>query len=1139
MNDAFSDVSQFDGLRIQPLINKLASILNRVLGGSKSNPISLDDVMAEVSPEEGSACEESAAEDFDDDDDFDYDDDLNDGIAFPEHFQKLAALPRHTAGCGSSFTKDPKEFNQRIRQDLLEARNAGFKVAFLGDLFDFGRDSFVLVSCRVTKLGIQEDTLKAWCLVNKDYLMLMIHFINGYQPLEALSSSASQSKTDVQLHVAVTSRCKISLEEALDAFSKVEHHKKDRNSNEGRGEDVEGQQSSNKTIRTLFIGRSIDELMNTRLFDLINYRISMGISWKGAEDYYSDRQEQNMRGDHGVDDKYYAEDQSLSDKQLSSMVKDDHLKSSKKRHSFPLVAMQFMLRHVVRCTEFCLVCHGSVETDFEALKPFVCSKPLCLYQYMALGFGPSIEHEILTQPHVVDLLVSFCFCSASVNALKDLPVGMGLTVLNAEFAKTPMPSFHLGLAHHSRGPKSPAKPGPLLKAVWSEANAELHFSDGERPIKAGTWVCLLLSETRQQHRKVLETWYSVVHLGPAIEVNLPSPSEETVRALATSMFSVGSQPAETPPESKTNNSTVANGEVKIAVYDHNFDDLSEPEQQRAICNLLNTLPSVREMRHYLMSKGDTRMSLRGWTDRITPAAFSILRWIIASNRSCIIQIDNLEKGVPPSEARVSGMAGYVQFRFAQGAPDKEQRFIQSVRETQMRLNLQHPTIFAWHGSPIFNWHGIVREGLNYDRMSHGRAYGNGVYHSNEANTSLGYSGASYHSTGASRANWQSSELKIEHALCLNEIVNAPAEFVSRTPHLVVGKVDWIQTRYLFVKCGIPREQIEEIEPTQVLDQDPTMFPVGPTFSSRVPIKIPVTAISKSRRPTDRRGVSPGQKRSRSAAGIDQMSPEGTPLLEDRYLTDPEDEDDSELLLQGDAPPGPSGDARALSSAFLIDPKKTNFIPRQLDFTGLPTFQEPNFATTQATRALNRELQSTLKTQEKVPLHELGWFLDPDHVDNVYQWIVELHTFDHTLPLATDMKARDIRSVVCELRFGADYPYSPPFVRIIRPRFLPFLSGGGGHVTNGGALCMELLTNNGWNPASSIEAVLLQIRLALMSPEPNPARLDRNYMSDYGVGEAMEAFRRACQTHGVSSIFVRRRLCSECYFLRFLVDHRMY
>ena len=177
---------------------------------------------------------------------------------------------------------------------------------------------------------------------------------------------------------------------------------------------------------------------------------------------------------------------------------------------------------------------------------------------------------------------------------------------------------------------------------------------------------------------------------------------------------------------------------------------------------------------------------------------------------------------------------------------------------------------------------------------------------------------------------------------------------------------------------------------------------------------------------------------------------------------------------------------------------------------------PSYATPSATLRLNRELKTILKIQESTPLHELGWYIDADLVSNVYQWIVELHSFDAALPLAQDMKAAGMTSVVLEIRFGKDYPHSPPFVRVIRPRFLPFMHGGGGHVTGGGAMCMELLTNSGWSAVSSIEGVLLQVRMAIMNLEPKPARLESKMKAaqrDYGTHEAMDAYVRACRSHG--------------------------
>lgn len=59
-------------------------------------------------------------------------------------------------------------------------------------------------------------------------------------------------------------------------------------------------------------------------------------------------------------------------------------------------------------------------------------------------------------------------------------------------------------------------------------------------------------------------------------------------------------------------------------------------------------------------------------------------------------------------------------------------------------------------------------------------------------------------------------------------------------------------------------------------------------------------------------------------------------------------------------------------------------------------------------------------------------------------------------------------------------------------------------------------SSGWSPVSSIEAVLLQVRLAIASIDPKPARLiskNKHALASYGVGEAVAAYKRACVSHG--------------------------
>lgn len=188
------------------------------------------------------------------------------------------------------------------------------------------------------------------------------------------------------------------------------------------------------------------------------------------------------------------------------------------------------------------------------------------------------------------------------------------------------------------------------------------------------------------------------------------------------------------------------------VYNQNFDDMDDVSKSETIVTLLETLPSVLEMRTYLTQQcRRSEPSLLAWKDRVSPAALGLLRWIIASNRSCIVQVDkcpgqddqDAAKAKVKLDQRISGISEHwIQFRFAQGAPDKEQKFLNALKAQQANLDPKHPTLFAWHGSPLQNWHSIIRSGLDFKETIHGRAFGHGVYHAIDQNTSVGYAAPS-------------------------------------------------------------------------------------------------------------------------------------------------------------------------------------------------------------------------------------------------------------------------------------------------------------------------------------------------------------------------------------------------------------
>jgi len=173
---------------------------------------------------------------------------------------------------------------------------------------------------------------------------------------------------------------------------------------------------------------------------------------------------------------------------------------------------------------------------------------------------------------------------------------------------------------------------------------------------------------------------------------------------------------------------------------------------------------------------------------------------------------------------------------------------------------------------------------------------------------------------------------------------------------------------------------------------------------------------------------------------------------------------------------------------------------------------PSYATQSATKALQKQLKQIIKTQLATTLgQERYWTLDLSRLDDLYTWYFTLSCFDPDIPLSADMRSYGINSVELEVKFGPQHPNSPPFVRIIKPRFMQWMNGGGGHVTAGGSICVELLTMKGWKKEYTLEQVLLVVHQALSDVEPVPARLIGNY--GYTVEEAVSAYIRVANSHG--------------------------
>jgi len=615
---------------------------------------------------------------------------------------------------------------QQARADLLAAKEAGFKVGVLGrgGHRALNGSCYVVLSIRIGNLNeLSDEVLTAWSLPDKnEYLQLLLYFPSGYKTLEALQSAGNAHARQQLLKIATrigTSYKPVSIEDAQLAFSATESDR---------------QKYAKKTkvtssTRQTFISGSLDELLNDRLLILVEYRLRFGFNWTGASDYY--RRNTGLTGtstQYVYEASYQVQQVEAARANLKhANLEEDELAMGKTTPSLPLIAMQFMLRHFVGCTKFCLVCFEPLKTDhLEAMKPYVCERGLCLYQMLALGLGPSLEHEILKQPFVVDLLISFAYTAVKKHMLPKsmFPTGLALNVPHpgAKFSGWDGSPVH-DYRHGNAAPVNKvitSAPAQTPRDVKIDTHkSELLFSSGGGNLcclRRGDWIVVNIKHgtgEESAHYRVMET-----SLFPSVQLSAP-------------VFTHLSTMSKNAP-TLWRDAKVGTGWLDCTFhrYEYNFDDLqTDGDKFHIITLLLDLMPSVMEMKKHI----EQTSTLSGW-DRLSPAGLGVLRWVVASCRSSIISVDNpslpLEgdaAAVLPStdEPRVPGLDGWVQFRFASGNPDKEARFLAAIKQ-EIPSHETYKTLFAWHGSDLGNWHSILRLGLHYEKTTNGRAYGNGI-----------------------------------------------------------------------------------------------------------------------------------------------------------------------------------------------------------------------------------------------------------------------------------------------------------------------------------------------------------------------------------------------------------------------------
>lgn len=121
------------------------------------------------------------------------------------------------------------------------------------------------------------------------------------------------------------------------------------------------------------------------------------------------------------------------------------------------------------------------------------------------------------------------------------------------------------------------------------------------------------------------------------------------------------------------------------------------------------------------------------------------------------------------------------------------------------------------------------------------------------------------------------------------------------------------------------------------------------------------------------------------------------------------------------------------------------------------------------------------------------------------WYLEMFRVDNE-KLQQQMAKLGIECIQMEIIFKENYPFEPPFVRIISPHFIERK----GHITAGGSFCVDILTTQKWSSANSIESLMTALKLIMLTGDAEIDESKKNVK--YNLDEAVEAFHRALKTH---------------------------
>lgn len=143
-------------------------------------------------------------------------------------------------------------------------------------------------------------------------------------------------------------------------------------------------------------------------------------------------------------------------------------------------------------------------------------------------------------------------------------------------------------------------------------------------------------------------------------------------------------------------------------------------------------------------------------------------------------------------------------------------------------------------------------------------------------------------------------------------------------------------------------------------------------------------------------------------------------------------------------------------------------------------------------------------------------------DNISVWRVRIRNFGEDTELHQDLMKIGRDYVEIEIRFPDNFPIKAPYIWVVAPIFqyrtghvISGLDGG----TTGGAICMDVLTDESWSPIMKIYAVLVQAKMVMSrgtedDPVGSQGRIDMRMVGhEYTYEGSITGFKRLLSVHG--------------------------